>query len=269
MRLKGPLLMVGCGRMGGALLDGWLKEGVEPGLVAVVELDAALRAGLRERGVGAVADLEGVRGLVPAVAVLAVKPQTMSAVLPPLAPHLSPDTLVVSIAAGFPVAAIEAGLGPLPVVRVMPNTPAAVGRGISALYAAPRVDPEGRALAEALMRAVGDAVWLDDEEAMHAVTALSGSGPAYVFHLVEAMAGAGERLGLEPKLAMRLARATVAGGGALLDKSPDDAPTLRTNVTSKGGTTAAALAVLMGEGGLADLMARAMAAAARRSRELG
>ncbi|MCB1885191.1 MAG: pyrroline-5-carboxylate reductase [Geminicoccaceae bacterium] len=268
MRLPGPLLMVGCGRMGGALLDGWLKRGVEPGLVAVVEPDAALRASLRERGVGAVADLEAVAGLVPAVVLLAVKPQVMPEVLPPLAPHLSPSTLVVSIAAGIAVATIEAGLGPLPVVRVMPNTPAAVGRGISALYAAPRVDPEGRTLAEGLMRAVGDAVWLDDEEAMHAVTALSGSGPAYVFHLVEAMAAAGVRLDLDPGLAMRLARATVAGGGALLDASPDDAATLRTNVTSKGGTTAAALGVLMGEGGLSDLMASAVAAAAKRSREL-
>ena len=271
MRLPGSLLLVGCGKMGGALLDGWLKHGAAKEDLAVIEPHAASAERAMARGVRTAASTGDLGDLKAAVLVVAVKPQMMAEALPGLAPLVGERTLVVSIAAGTPVAAFERAFGPVPVVRVMPNTPAAIGRGISALFATPRVDPDGRALAEALMAAVGETVWLDDEEAMHAVTGLSGGGPAYVFHMIEALAVAGEAAGLEGGLARRLARATVAGAGALLEASPDeDAAVLRQNVTSKGGTTAAALAYLMAEkDGLTPLMRRAVAAAASRSRELG
>ncbi len=271
MRLPGPLLLVGCGKMGGALLDGWLKRGAAKEDLAVIEPHAASAERATAGGVRTAATAQELGDMRPAVLVVAVKPQMMAEVLPGLAFVVTGRTLVVSIAAGTTVAAFERAFGPVPVVRVMPNTPAAIGRGISALFATPRVDSAGRALAEALMAAVGETVWLDDEEAMHAVTGLSGGGPAYVFHMVEALAAAGADAGLETGLARRLAHATVAGAGALLDAGPDEeAATLRQNVTSKGGTTAAALAYLMAEkDGLTPLMRRAVAAAAARSRELG
>lgn len=283
MAITGPLLLVGGGRMGTALLNGWLARGLAPAEAIVIEPDKARAAELRETGCtvhDAAAALPA--GFAPRILVLAVKPQQMNAVLDGLGKRLDKPGLVVSIAAGKPIAAFERAFGTdVPIVRVMPNTPAAIGRGISALYANDASGAAERALAEELMTAVGDAVWLAAEDDMHAVTALSGGGPAYVFLLVEAMAVAGERLGLEPDLAMRLARRTVAGAGALLDQSDTTPARLRQAVTSPGGTTKAALEVLIpsdetaedAEGeepmGLAELMTEALAAAAERSRQLG
>jgi pyrroline-5-carboxylate reductase len=255
------LVLLGCGKMGGALLEGWLKGGLDPKRVQVI--DPQPSDWLKRQGVALNPDSPG-----PAtVALLAVKPQMMAAAAPALKPLAGTGTLFVSIAAGTPIAFFEGLFGAeTPIVRVMPNTPAAVGRGISALVGNARAGEDEMRMTEALMAAVGQTVRLDDEEQMHAVTGLSGSGPAYVFHMIEAMAGAGEAAGLAPELAMRLARATVSGAGALADASDESAEQLRKNVTSPGGTTAAGLGVLMDE--LPDLMTRTVAAAAGRSREL-
>jgi len=281
MTMPGSLLLVGGGRMGTALLDGWLERGLPEASTVVIEPEAERAAALAERGVEVhpeVSDLP--EGFDPRVLVLAVKPQVMADVLDELHARLVQPSLVVSIAAGKPLAVFEAAFGSdIPIVRVMPNTPAAIGRGISALFANPATGETDRAAAEALLAAVGDTVWLDSEDDMHAVTALSGGGPAYVFLLVEAMAVAGERLGLDPELAMRLARKTVAGAAALLESSDTTPASLRRAVTSPGGTTKAALDILMPTDaetddeeepmGLAELMTEALAAAAERSRELG
>ncbi len=280
MALRGPLLLVGGGRMGAALLDGWLARGLPPGEAVVIEPDAERAAELGRLGVTVhPSTLDLPEGTAPRILVLAVKPQVMAGVLDELHARLVAPELVVSIAAGKPLAVFEATFGAtVPIVRVMPNTPAAIGRGISALYANAASGKAERDLAEALMAAVGETVWLATEDDMHAVTALSGGGPAYVFLLVEAMAVAGERLGLDADLAMRLARRTVAGAGALLDSTDTTPASLRRAVTSPGGTTKAALEVLMPSDdrddeeeamGLAELMTEALAAAAERSRELG
>ncbi len=273
--IPGPLLLVGGGRMGEALLGGWLRRGLEPGSAFVIEPNGERAGALAASGVTVVASAAGLpRDFRARILVLAVKPQVMADVLPALPGHLAPGGLVLSIAAGKPLALFEATFGATaPVVRVMPNTPAAIGRGISALFANRATDAASRALAERLMRAVGEALWLGDEEEMHAVTALSGGGPAYVCLLVEALAAAGERLGLAPDLAMRLARTTVAGSGALLEASDATPAALREAVTSPGGTTRAALDVLMPAAekdgpGLTALVGEALVAAAERSRQL-
>lgn len=262
-----PLVLVGAGKMGGALLSGWLASGLDP--KAVVAIDPAppadTAAMLAAAGIAPRAD-------VPAgtarVIVAAVKPQMMAAVLPALKPLVGPETIVLSIAAGKTIASFEAALGDVAVVRAMPNTPAQVGRGITAAVANRRATAEDRALVAALLEAVGEVAWLDDEALIDTVTAISGSGPAYVFHFVECLAEAGERLGLSPELAARFARATVEGAGELLHCSDLSPAELRQNVTSPGGTTAAALAVLAAEDGLAPLIVKAAAAARQRSEEL-
>jgi len=258
------LVLLGCGKMGSALLAGWLAGGVRPDAVGVIEPSPS--DWLAAQGVRLNADLPAA----PAVALVAVKPQMMGAALPALR-ALGAETLFVSIAAGTTLAAMDAALGGgRRIVRAMPNTPAAVGRGISAIVGNAAAGSADLDLAEALLSAVGEVVRLPDEGLMDAVTAVSGSGPAYVFHLIEAMAAAGEAEGLPADLAMQLARATVCGAGELARQSPDSAAQLRINVTSPGGTTAAALAVLMDAGtGLPALVARAVAAAAARGRELG
>lgn len=259
------LVLLGCGKMGSALLAGWLAGGLAPGAVWVIEpqpsdwlrgLGVHLNAGLPDR---------------PAVAILAVKPQMMGAALPELAALGGGGTLFVSIAAGVTLARLEQALGAeAPVVRSMPNTPAAIGRGVSAMIGNARAGEGDLRLAEALLSAVGQTVRLEDEAQMDAVTAVSGSGPAYVFHLIETLAGAARAQGLPEDMALRLARATVAGAGALAEAAGEDPAQLRVNVTSPGGTTAAALAVLMDEKtGFPALLNRAVAAAADRSRELG
>jgi pyrroline-5-carboxylate reductase len=206
----------------------------------------------------------------PAVVLIAVKPQMMDEVLPQLRALAGGDTLFLSIAAGTPIARFEDALGEgAVVIRAMPNTPAAVGRGITAIVGNAHATEDQMALAGRLLGAVGDVVRLDNEGQMDAVTGLSGSGPAYVFHMVEALAVAGEAQGLPPELATKLARATVAGAGALLDGSEETAEQLRVNVTSPNGTTQAGLEILMSEeDGLPVLMCRTVAAAADRSREL-
>ncbi|MFC3086427.1 pyrroline-5-carboxylate reductase [Tabrizicola soli] len=259
------LVLLGCGKMGTALLTGWLAAGVPPGSVWVIEpnpTDWLKGTGVHlNRGVPAA----------PAVALLAVKPQMMGAALPALQALGNGRTLFVSIAAGTTIASFEAALGDrTPIVRTMPNTPAMVGRGITAICRNAHVPDAGFALARELMAAVGQVVELAGEHQIDAVTGVSGSGPAYVFHLIEAMAAAGEAEGLSPEVAMQLARATVCGAGELAFQSPETAAQLRINVTSPGGTTAAALAVLMDEGsGFPPLLKRAVKAAADRGRELG
>lgn len=256
------LVLVGCGRMGGALLDGWLKNGLLAGAVHVIEPHP--RPELSDLGVSLNADLPAD----PAVLVIAVKPQMMADVLPRLS--VGARTLVVSVAAGVTIAAYEAAFPGAPIVRTMPNTPAAIGQGVTAIIGNGLAGPAELDLAEALMAAVGRVVRLQDEAQMDAVTALSGSGPAYVFHMIEAMAAAGVAEGLAPDLALALARATVAGAGALAVADDEDPGKLRENVTSPGGTTAAGLGVLMDPGtGLPPLMRSTVAAAAARSRELG
>ena len=258
------LLLLGCGKMGSAMLEGWLARGLAPAQVVVLEpRPSDWLVGLAGHGLALNPDEIGEA----TAAVLAVKPQTMAEAAPRLKPLAGGGTLFVSIAAGTPIRAFEEMFGAeTPIVRAMPNTPAAIGEGISALIGNARAGEAEMALAEALMQAVGRTARLEAEAQMDAVTGLSGSGPAYVFHLIEAMAAAGEAEGLPPELATDLARATVSGAGALAGRSAESAEQLRINVTSPGGTTAAGLAVLMAD--LPDLMRRTVHAAAERSREL-
>lgn len=270
LKLDGPLLLAGAGNMGGAMLAGWLEQGLSPSSILVQDPAPPPRVAqlLATHGIAAVPELDAL-AKPPAVLLMAVKPQIVESVFPPLARKVGPDTVVLSIAAGKTIASFEAHLPPrTAVVRSIPNTPAAIGRGITVAAANASVSPAQRAVCDALLRSVGEVAWVDDEALIDPVTAVSGSGPAYVFYLVECLAAAGVEAGLDPKLAMRLARATVSGSGELLHRSDLDAATLRQNVTSPNGTTFAALQVLMSDAGLAPLMAKAVAAATRRSREL-
>lgn len=259
------LVLLGCGKMGSALLEGWLGQGVPPGAVWVIEPHPS--DWLRGTGVHLNTDLPKA----PAVVLLAVKPQMMGAALPAVTALGQGETLFLSIAAGTTIASFEAAFGAAtPIVRAMPNTPAAVARGISAIVGNARASAADLDVAEALLSAVGQVVRLEGEHQMDAVTAVSGSGPAYVFHLIEALAAAGVAEGLSPELSMQLARATICGAGELAHQTPESASQLRINVTSPGGTTAAALAVLMDpETGFPPLLQRAVKAAADRGRELG
>jgi len=269
--LEGAVMLAGAGKMGGALLTGWLAQGLDPKHVAVIEphpspeVTALVAKGIRlnpqAKEAGEVDTL-----------VVAVKPQSFREAGAALKAFVGPSTLVVSIMAGTTIAVLEsvmfeAGTGGS-VVRAMPNTPAAIGRGITVAVAAKKVSAAQRAVADALLRATGSVEWVDKEDLMDAVTAVSGSGPAYVFLLAEELARAGVAAGLPAGLATKLARETVAGSGELLHRSELTSTTLRQNVTSPGGTTAAALEVLMGEGGMQQLMIRAVAAATKRSLEL-
>ena len=272
--LPGPLVLLGAGKMGGAMLRGWLAAGADARRIFVVDpaLPADAAAEVQAAGATVNPGAAVLADLAPQVLVLAVKPQTLADAVLPLRPFMATSAatgpLVVSIAAGKTVADIAAALGEGPIVRAMPNTPASVGRGITAAFAGAGVDAAQRALAGDLLAAVGGVVWLDDEDLMDAVTAVSGSGPAYVFLLAECLAAAAREMGLPDGLAARLARDTVAGAGELLHQASEPASVLRENVTSPGGTTAAALAVLMGHEGLKPLLARAVRAARDRAREL-
>jgi len=265
-KTSGSILLAGAGKMGGAMLAGWLAQGCPPSRIAVIEPSPSDEArALIARGPKlnpAPSEVSPVAALV-----IAVKPQTFREVAELLRPYVGAETLVVSIMAGITIGAIRSACGGQ-VVRAMPNTPAAIGRGIIVAVPSPDVTDTQRAVADALLRTTGAVEWVDDEGLMDAVTAVSGSGPAYVFLLAEELARAGVAAGLPAELAMTLARATVAGSGELLHRSELDAATLRQNVTSPGGTTAAALSVLMAEDGLKPLMERAVAAATRRSKEL-
>jgi pyrroline-5-carboxylate reductase len=264
----GSLVLVGAGKMGGAMLAGWLQRGLPGSAVTIVDpsIGPEMAELVARHGVRHVTDAGAASA--PAVLMLAVKPQAMGAVLPKVAPLVGPRTVVVSVAAGTTLATLGAALGSGPIVRVMPNTPAQVGQGMSVGVGNAAVNAADRAVVGALMDAVGRTAWIDDEALMDAVTAVSGSGPAYVFLLAEALAAAGRAAGLPADLADLLGRQTVAGAGALLAASDLDPATLRRNVTSPGGTTAAALAILMAPDGLQPLLDRAVEAAARRSREL-
>ncbi len=267
LRRRG-LVLLGCGKMGSAMLEGWLAAGLPPRSVAAMEPRPTDR--LRDLSLQGLS-LNVTLPETPAVVLVAVKPQMMSEALPSLAGFGGGGTLFVSVAAGTRISFYEGVLGPgTPVVRAMPNTPAAIGRGITAICGNAAATAAHLALAETLLSAVGQVVRLDGEHQMDAVTAVSGSGPAYVFHLIETLAAAGESEGLPPGLAMQLAKATVAGAGALAEAADEDPAQLRVNVTSPGGTTAAALAVLMdAETGFPALLSRAVRAAAARGRELG
>jgi len=261
------LTLVGAGKMGGAMLEGWLSQGVPARAVTVV--DPFIAPETAESWAGAGVSINPAAPAPADVLVIAVKPQVMAGVLEGLASHAGPDTLIISVAAGCRVAQFEATFGSgAAIARVMPNTPAAIGRGMMVCFANGAASAAQRELCSALMAAVGEVAWIDDEAQMDAVTALSGSGPAYVFHLVEAMTEAGVAAGLPEETARLLARTTVEGAGELLHQSEESAAQLRINVTSPKGTTAAALDVLMGEGGLSPLMARAIAAAKARSEAL-
>jgi pyrroline-5-carboxylate reductase len=261
------ILLAGAGKMGGALLQGWMALGLSPAKVVVFEPQPSPDiAALTERGLRLNPPRDSVGEI--AAAVVAVKPQIAPEVLASLAPFVAGTTVLLSIMAGRTLRFLADNLPRAALVRAMPNTPAAIGRGITVAVANPRVSPEQRALVDALLSAVGAVEWITDEALMDAVTALSGSGPAYVFLLAEAMARAGAAAGVPPRLAATLARATVSGAGELLNRSPLDAASLRQNVTSPGGTTAAALEVLMAEDGLERLMTAAIAAATKRSRDL-
>lgn len=271
-RLKGaftaeaPLVLAGAGKMGGAMLSGWLAAGIDPRAVRVIDPSPGVDAQALVRHAKI---LIGSSSTIPArVLVVAVKPQIVGAVCAGLRPMVAADTIVLSIAAGTPISALAKALGAAKIVRAMPNTPGQIGRGISVATASAMVDADDKGLVEALLVAMGKVAWVEEERLIDAVTALSGSGPAYVFLLVEAMAEAGIAAGLPPDLSALLARETVAGAGELLHRSQLSAAKLRENVTSPGGTTEAALAVLMGEGGLAELMKRAILAAKRRAGEL-
>ena len=265
-QINGTVVLAGAGKMGGAMLSGWLGQGLDARHVAVIEpqpsedIRALAAKGVRvnppPRDCGPVAAF-----------VVALKPQAFREAGPALKPFVDASTLVVSIMAGTTMASLREVLGGH-IVRAMPNTPAAIGRGITVAVAAKEVSAAQRDTADGLLRATGSVEWVTDEGLMDAVTAVSGSGPAYVFLLAEELARAGVAAGLPEALAIKLARETVAGSGELLHRSELPAATLRQNVTSPGGTTAAALAVLMGSDGLQSLMTRAVAEATRRSKEL-
>ena len=266
--LPDSLVLVGAGKMGGAMLQGWLGLGFAPAKAVVFEPQPSDEiATLAARGIRLNPAINSVRDA--AAMVIAVKPQVAADVVPAYSGLVGPQTVAVSIMAGQTLRTL-AGLLPAgaAIVRSMPNTPAAIGRGITVAIANSQVSAAQRGLAHRLLAAVGAVEWVDDEALMDAVTAVSGSGPAYVFLLAEAMAAAGVAAGLPPALAARLARVTVAGSGELLNQSELDPAILRRNVTSPGGTTAAALDVLMSQSGLVALMEKAVADAARRSREL-
>jgi pyrroline-5-carboxylate reductase len=269
VKLAGTLVLVGAGKMGGAMLEGWLASGAEPS--RIVALDPSPPPEVKELlqrhdirlnpDVATIHDAE--------VVVVAVKPQLMEEVLPGIVPLKASRPLVLSVAAGKTIASFERHFGSdAAVIRTIPNTPAAVGRGITAMASNANVSPAQLALARTLLEAVGEVVTVENEAMIDAVTAVSGSGPAYVFYLTECLAAAGEKAGLPKELAVQLARATVAGAGELMRQSGTDAGVLRQNVTSPKGTTYEALQVLMAEDGMMPLFEKAIAAATRRSREL-
>lgn len=265
---SGGLLLLGCGKMGSAMLRGWLDAGVRTDAVTIIDPHPSQWVlSLAERGLC----LNPPHPQRPKVCVLAVKPQMMGDAAPELASFGNGDTVFVSIAAGTTIATLEDFLGvKTPIIRCMPNTPAAVGRGITALFSNTVASEADMHLSESLLAAIGKTVRLQSEHQMDAVTAVSGSGPAYIFYLIEVLAEAGEAEGLPADLAMSLAKATVAGSGHLAENSEHEPSELRVHVTSPGGTTAAALEVLMDvESGLQPTLMEAVARAAARSRELG
>ena len=265
-----PIILVGAGNMGGALLRGWCEAGIGPIVAVDPSPSAALIAFAKRHHVALFAHAASIDSLPARACVIALKPQILKTEAAGLAPIAQSGALMLSIAAGTTTQTLRAAWGKTArIVRAMPNTPGAIGRGITALYAAKGATEKDETLANTLLAALGETVWVKAEKDIDAVTAVSGSGPAYIFLLVEALAAAARAQGLAPALAEKLARATVAGSGALLDADPSPAATLRRNVTSPHGTTEAALEILMAKNGLHPLMRRAVAAARKRARELG
>ena len=262
-----PLVLVGAGNMGGAMLNGWLDAGTDPAAILVIDPKPSEAMAARLAAAGVRCEGSAPEGVTAGILMLAVKPQIMDAVIDGVKSLVGPETVSLSVAAGKTLAYFEQRLGGA-VVRSIPNTPAMVGRGITGAVANAAVSAEAKDEVEKLLSVCGPVEWVEDEALIDAITAVSGSGPAYVFYLVECMAEAGRKCGLPADLAMRLARATVTGAGELMHRSPDAAATLRQNVTSPNGTTAAALSVLMAEDALQPLFDSALQAAADRSREL-
>ena len=267
--LHGPLLLAGAGKMGGAILKGLLAQGLDARSVIAQDPSPPpdVAALLADNAIDVVPAIDELTEP-PGVVLVAVKPQILQSVLPRLAKLAGPDTLFLSIAAGQRLQTFEKFLPGAAVVRAMPNTPAAVRRGVTVGFAAPEVSAAQRALADRLLRAVGTVAWVEDEALIDPVTAVSGGGPAYVFLLAELLEAAAVEQGIPADVARLIARQTVAGSGALLEASTEDAAVLRRNVTSPKGTTERALAVLMEQSAWPDLISRAIAAATSRSREL-
>jgi len=267
--LPQSLVLIGAGKMGGSMLEGWLRIGIDPASISLIDPKPSddMVELANERGM----KLNPSAKDIPAaeVVVLATKPQMLDTAAPAVQAFIHPKTLLISILAGKTLGDLAARLpNAAAIVRAMPNLPASVQRGATGAAAGKGVSSSQRATADALLRSIGAVEWLDDERLIDAVTAVSGSGPAYVFHLVECLAAAGVEVGLPADVAERLARATIEGAGELLFQSPLAPATLRQNVTSPGGTTAAALEVLMADDGLKPLMRKAVAAARRRAEEL-
>ncbi|MDA1237978.1 MAG: pyrroline-5-carboxylate reductase [Proteobacteria bacterium] len=259
------ILLIGCGKMGSALLGGWLNQGLEADDITVIEPNPSKWL------VSQKINLNKIIPEKPSIVIIAVKPQLMSKAVPNLKTLGNSDTLFISIAAGTSISYFEKTLGDkTPIIRVMPNTPAAIGKGITAVVGNKYANNHYMEQADLLLSAVGKTVRLESESQIDTVTAVSGSGPAYVFHLIEALAAAGVTNGLSPELSMVLAKATVVGAGYLAEASDESPENLRINVTSPGGTTQAALAILMdNKNGFFDLLERAVFAASQRSKELG
>jgi len=259
------IVVIGAGKMGGALVEGWLKQGVDPQALHLIDPAFAKDdTRWRTRGVDCHVAAGTLKDTAPDLLLLSIKPQMMEKVLPSLAALDHAGLTVLSIAAGTTLDTLQGAFPKAVCIRSMPNTPAAVGAGITACYG-PDARAETRAGVTSLLAAVGQVVWVARERDMDAVTAVSGSGPAYVFHMVEALAEAGEALGLPPETAMALARQTIVGSGRLLEKSDESAAQLRQNVTSPGGTTAAGLGELRDTGKLSELMQATTRAAFDRS----
>lgn len=265
------VVLAGCGNMGFAMLSGWLESGrLDPGEVGVVEPNEALRERAAAKGVAVAADVTAFIGMQPRLVVLAVKPQVIRGVTAAYKPFAQRGATFLSIAAGTTVATFEELLGPdTPVIRCMPNTPAAIGKGMLVVFANEHVAPETREFVNGLLAASGAVAQIPDEGLMDAVTAVSGSGPAYLFHFIECLTAAGEKAGLPTETAKLLARQTIYGAACLAIESGEEAGRLREQVTSPNGTTAAALAVLMGDDRLKRLLTEAVEAARARSVELG
>lgn len=267
--IPGPVVIVGAGNMGGAIARALLRTISHDELILVdPQPNTDIAGDMADAGVRLLSDPSTLATNPPAVVLLAVKPQVMEAVAP-LYRQFSKSAVFISIAAGTTIESMDAWLGqPNALIRCMPNLPAAIGKGVTAGFARPGTSQQSRAAAEALMRSVGDFVWLETEQQIDAVTAVSGSGPAYVFHLVECLAAAARSQGLPPDIADTLARRTIEGAGALLAASPQSPEALRRSVTSPGGTTEAALKVLMEGKRNETLLVEAVSAATRRASEL-
>ena len=268
--MTAPILLIGAGRMGGALLAGWAKRRIGPVIAVEPSPSADLKAFAKKHHVALFAHAASIDTVRARACIVALKPQILKTEIAALAPIAQSGALMLSIAAGTSIAAMTTAWGRRArIVRAMPNTPGSIGRGITAIFAAKGTTADDRTLAQSLLAALGQTVWVVRESDIDTVTAVSGSGPAYIFLLTEALADAAQAEGLPRPLAEKLARATVAGSGALLDADPSPPEVLRRNVTSPHGTTEAALKILMAKNGLTPLMGRAVAAARKRARQLG